>query len=78
MPYALLVAIAVCLNQQQVDDKICQVLCIKNFASGFSRNKKCYCVTDMGLIDDFSRGQIKVLRVNSPPQDQPIAVKVEY
>lgn len=58
----IIVTTVICLTPQQVNDKICDALCKKDFDGGYSKGNECFCYVNKGLIEDYSRGQMKVYR----------------
>lgn len=54
--------IIICLTALQINSKICNSLCKRDYDGGYAKGAECFCYLNKGLIEDFEKDQIKVMR----------------
>ena len=70
----MIIISAVCLTQKIVNNKICDALCRRTHEGGYSKLEYCICYDNKGLIQDLSRGQIKLDGNNFySPEHKPVS-----
>lgn len=47
-----------CFTVKQVNDKVCDALCRRNYDGGYSVKDTCVCLTNAGKTQDFMLGRI--------------------